>query len=269
MPVLNLESAFRTWVAFGLLAIFLLFGCAYVEPPKVVDIYDGVFVAKPKPSISRTVPGGPSKSIGVILSENTRRNIDFLKAVHDKVDAGSAFEVFDGGQYQRAMAELTDPSFNVKWVAGSLKRRYGKVSILEQLDPNAAQRYDALAIVDLIVLLEGGCAKSNMRIVLLDSRLAIVGEAIGADSHCAGLSLAPAVVQAVNYQKAKIRALEMLDREFAKLVVLTKDEPIASAAGDSPAASNEKEFEKCMERAVAVKDSRVRVQAMAACDQLR
>lgn len=111
------------------LVILFLFaalaGCATPVPPQV-DINDGIFSRTPDSSPMRRVTGGADRTLLVVLSKNTKANIDYLNGLQES----RGKEVVGYQSIIDAHIESLDPRFPSRWIISQLKTKFGHVKLV-------------------------------------------------------------------------------------------------------------------------------------------
>lgn len=121
----------------------LLAGCATPVPPQVA-ITDGVFSTPPIQSRLDRVLGGQDKTLLVVLSKNTKTNIDYLKGIQE----ARKKEIIGYKSIISAHIEALDPQFPSRWIVNQLKSKFGNLKIVPIESVSNQKGFDSMVIID-------------------------------------------------------------------------------------------------------------------------
>lgn len=88
----------------------------------------------------------PAQSVGVLLSDYTRDNLDYLERYHDTAMHG-AKDVLDA-RIREAFVNSSDPELAIDWLMHSLQSSFLSVTVYDDLDALVQARPDVVVILD-------------------------------------------------------------------------------------------------------------------------
>ncbi|MCY1398704.1 hypothetical protein D9M71_137400 [compost metagenome] len=239
------------------IAAFALSGCA-TPVPKQSAIDTGVFVTSPAKSPDNTVVGGASKRVAVILNDNTKNNTEYLKSRASQ--ANERVAVMSDDQ-RRAEEMAADPNFAISWIAKSLKKQFGQVSLISDLAKFNAGSFDYLAIVDTYYVpidwhWSTPTVDAKFEIAFYDRQGRFVTKATGQRAEqISTYNFDSAAQMRLNQHMVRVRALEQMDSSLQHIVVGTSQAPAeANASNDA-----------CVTSALRVANPTLRATAIGAC----
>lgn len=112
--------------------------------PQQQPITSGIFEKQPPQSPLAKVIGGPKANLAVLLTKNTIENTRYVLYrfdVHNKE--------FADKEWTRAYGEILDPAYPLSSIANSLKKKFGNVYLLENIEQFNKASFDTLALVDI------------------------------------------------------------------------------------------------------------------------
>ncbi|MEP9319760.1 hypothetical protein ABKS89_21655 [Pseudomonas sp. LABIM340] len=138
--------------SFGWLAplILAIGGCISVPTQKPVT--QGIFEGAPAQSPEKRVVGGADKVAVVLISENTKANVEYLKERKSSKEDSAVLRAVGQGATLDAFAEALDPSFALNWMAKKLKTEFGTVKLVSSPTQLGASHYDYLVVLDAVFL---------------------------------------------------------------------------------------------------------------------
>jgi len=253
-----MDSASRVLLPIVALVAIALGGCA-TPVPKQTAIDSGLFSSVPQKSPDNQVIGGAGKRLAVILNENTKNNTEYLKT-----RAGQAKErVAVMTDNQRSAEEMaTDPNFGITWIANSLKRQFGQVTLVNDVANFSSGNFDYLAIVDTFYRpidwhWSTPTVDAKFQVAFYDRQSRFVAQATGErNEEIPTANFESAAQMRLKQHMVRVRALEQMDASIKSIVVTSQALAPAGAAGKTDA---------CVTGALQVSNAALRSKAIAAC----
>lgn len=255
----------------SILRIFVCFltslaaGCGTTIPvPQQKPMESGILTSPPTISRAKQVPSGPGITLAVILSENTIESIKFLEAKKISDRAGAGNPMLESS-VRAALVEEDDPDFIIGWVANSLKSKFDHPIFYGKSTEAIARGPDFFAILDIYYspisfrLDKDDLVDAKITIRFYDRHFAYIATAEGQDQGTFGHWSADMSDVVANYIKpAQIRtvALQRLDRSLSQVILASR----------SATVSDKSVYDACMHRVMKISDSKLKLQAMSACD---
>lgn len=209
---------------------------------------------------SKKVQAGPQISLAIILSENTKNSIRYLKATQesDKKDSNNVFNKLVGiSDALDASAEVHNPQFFTNAIIKALKKYFGKVVLVDDISNFDKNQYSNLAIIDLyrghklLGYFVGADEYSEIKTVFFNSSREYINTAKGIVSE----RINGEEIQEINQQiyEMSLKSVALWEADLANII-----------EAPSGAAFN---YDNCIRQAIAVKDKSLKTQAMKACEQ--
>ncbi|MFN3358067.1 MAG: ATPase [Pseudomonas sp.] len=88
----------------------------------------------------------PAQSVGVLLSDSTRDNLNYLERYHDMALNG-AKDVLDG-RIRAAFVNSSDPELAIDWLMNSLQGTFSSVTVYDNLDALLQAHPDVVVMLD-------------------------------------------------------------------------------------------------------------------------
>lgn len=119
-----------------------------VTPAKYLPLTTGIIPEGREHSSLNTITGGADKNLAIILSQNSKNSINYLISV--KKDSLARAEKYSASKDSFLYsAEVNDPEFFTKYIMKSLKRKFERVTLLQNISEFKQENYAGLAIVDI------------------------------------------------------------------------------------------------------------------------
>jgi hypothetical protein len=137
-----MKVKYRTAILGALTLILSACGSTSKIPPQQ-PITSGIFEKQPSQSPLVKVVGGPKAKLAVLLTKNTAENTRYILYrfdVHNKE--------YSDKEWTRAYGETLDPVYPLSSIANSLKKKFGNVYLLDNIDQFNKESFDTLALVD-------------------------------------------------------------------------------------------------------------------------
>jgi hypothetical protein len=125
---------------FGLAGVMLalLSGCGNF-PPAAGDPFKGILAQPPKDAQQKTIPDASSRSLAIMLSDNTEASFKWLIGTMDR-NAGTAFE---------QLTQMWHPKNFADRIAGILKKHFADVQVVSDMNEVQRARADYAAVIDV------------------------------------------------------------------------------------------------------------------------
>lgn len=162
-----------------LVTIFIcvfLGGCASTPIPVKKPITSGIFNQEPPKSQMNLVPNGKEEILAIMLSENSKSTIDYLKKTMEYFDELSKSKWRAGVEdIFSARRDVYNPEFEIKYITAGLKQYFGKVTLITSINDFSPEKHSALAIIDIFRSSNNGWSSfeevSNVHTEFYDSKL--------------------------------------------------------------------------------------------------
>lgn len=167
-----------------------------------------------------------SQTVGVIFTEDTQMNLDYLRAYHTAAQRGVGSQVLDP-TIQQAYADSSDPRLAVNWLAGSLSRYFASVKFYDNLDTLQAAHPDVIVMLDTrshLVNERSADVTASVRAEFYDASFNYIGKAEGSDARSLSTIWLPTrrisqIADDITQQKAvQENALRQFDSALGKLI---------------------------------------------------
>jgi hypothetical protein len=243
-----------------LVALFALAlgGCA-TPVPKQSAIDSGVFPTTPQKSPDNLVIGGSGKRLAVILNDNTKNNTEYLKARAGQAKDRAAV-MTDNQRNAEEMA--ADPKFGITWIANSLKKQFGQVTLINDVSNFNSGTFDYLVIVDTFYRpidwhWSTPTVDAKFQVAFYDRQSRFVAQAKGERSEeIPTANFESAAEMRLKQHMVRVRALEQMDANIRAIVITSPSQVPATAVENTDA---------CVTSALRVSDGALRAKAITAC----
>ncbi|MBB2495946.1 hypothetical protein [Aquipseudomonas ullengensis] len=251
-----------SWRLLGL-SIFVagMAGCG-TAPPVQRSITDGIFANTPQQASSNVVNGGKDKIAVVLVSENTKANVEYLKARKAEKEDSVVLRAVGQGANLDAYAEVLDPNFSLGWIAKKLKTKFGSVKLVSSTSELSKYKYDYLVVVDAIYLTTGwgvndATASYTTQFYNVDGQHVADAKSYRKTQVRSGGGGGPHGVELFRANHAvRVAALEEWDRSMDQVVQIPNQ---YSTTGESVT-------DACVKSALSVQNPTLRQQAIGACN---
>ncbi|MGC4011245.1 MAG: hypothetical protein QM805_20985 [Pseudomonas sp.] len=244
----------------GLLVLVggLLGGCGATLPPQK-PITEGIFSAPPSKAPATAATGGKDKVAVVVISQNTKANVEYLTAQKADKEGSTVLRVMGSGSTLDAYAEASDPNFALTWMAKKLKSEFGTVKLVSDPGSLPSLKFDYLIVLDAVYQSTGwgrDNATATITTQFYDSQRQYIGDVKGyRDERLRNGLDTPSGVDLFRANHAvRVAALQDWDGALDRFV----QQPRATAAPSSGT-------DNCVQAALSVENSQLRQRAIAAC----
>lgn len=218
-----MKLAFASTLAISVLA---LSACSVPTAPKAVSSLDTLFTQPVGRSSATQVKSGPGVSLGVIYSQSTQTNRDYLR--NYQANAGTGF-----GQsllvqpIHDAYVATSQPDMAVDWVQASLQRQFGSVTVYPDMQSLRAANPDVVAVVDThsqLITSRSSNIKADVSADFYDGKFNYIGTAKGSEAKeltpvWADFKRSEEIVADINQQQeVQVRALQKFDQSLSNLL---------------------------------------------------
>lgn len=122
-----------------------------------------------------------SQTVGVLYSEDTLSNLEYLQQYHDVAMGGIEDGALDP-RIQNAFVQSSDPKLAIDWLQASLRKAFASVTVYDSLDALMQARPDVVVKLDTynqLVTQANTRAEASYVATFYDSNLQYIGRAEG------------------------------------------------------------------------------------------
>lgn len=205
----------------------LLTGCSIPTAPNAVSSLDMPVTR----SSSASVASGRTVSLGIVYSQSTQTNRNYLRNYQANAGTGFGQSLLDQPIHDAYVA-TSNPDFSVDGVKASLQRQFGSVTVYPDLQSLRTAKPDVIAIVDThsqLMTSRSGDIKADVSAAFYDSRFNYIGTAQGHDAKSlrpvwADFGRSEEIVADINQQQnVQVMALQKFDQSLSNLLTRSTD----------------------------------------------
>jgi hypothetical protein len=204
----------------------VLTGCSIPTAPTGGSSLNGIFTEPVGRSASTLITNGSDVSLGIVYSQNTQANREYLRDY--QANAGTGF-----GQsllvqpIHDAYVSTSRPDMAVDWVKASLQRQFGSVTVYPDMQSLRAAKPDVMAVVDTrsqLITSRSSDVQSDVSADFYDRNFNYIGTAQGHDAKAlspvwADFKRSEDIVADINEQQnVQVRALQKFDQSLNNLL---------------------------------------------------
>lgn len=249
-----------------ILFTIFLYGCSGLPlpPPKYQPISTGIIDENTEKSLSTKVQGGPHRNLAIILSENSKESIKYL----EKIKVGSIQRAKDYPSHKESFllsAKVYDPELFIKYITNSLKNKFNKVTLFQNISEINKNNYSAIAIIDIYRVNDGNLFQttyiSNINTAFYDvdkKHIGTIGSSIQETikySYANPNSNLTSDEEDNHAHRINLESLQKWESELEKIIEFPK--PITQKFN----------YDNCIRQAISVTDKTLKSQAMDFCEQ--
>jgi hypothetical protein len=166
-----------------------------------------------------------SQSVGVLLSENTLDNLQYLERYHDMAVNG-AKDALDS-RIREAFVSSSDPELAIDWLVSSLQQQFLSVTVYDNLDALVQAHPDVVVKLDTfnrLLTQQNSLVEARFTARFYDADLQYIGKAEGAvekqlPSAWVHNQAAPVIAAQIDKQRdLQLHALKQFDVSLKALV---------------------------------------------------
>lgn len=166
-----------------------------------------------------------SQTVGVLLSENTRDNLQYLERYHDMA-ANGAQDALDS-RIRQAFVGSSDPELAMDWLMNSLEQQFLSVTVYDNLDALIQAHPDVVVKLDTfnrLLTQRNSLVEARFTARFYDAELQYIGKAEGAleqqlPSVWVHNQSAPVIAAQIDKQRdLQLSALKQFDVSLKALV---------------------------------------------------
>jgi hypothetical protein len=166
-----------------------------------------------------------SQTVGVLLSENTLDNVQYLERYHDMA-ANGAKDALDS-RIREAFVDSSDPQLAIDWLVSSLQQQFLSVTVYDNLDALVQAHPDIVVKLDTfnrLLTQQNSLVEARFTARFYDAGLQYIGKAEGAvekqlPSVWVHNQSAPAIAAQIDKQRdLQLNALKQFDVSLKALV---------------------------------------------------
>jgi hypothetical protein len=166
-----------------------------------------------------------SQTVGVLLSENTLDNLQYLERYHDMAVNG-AKDALDS-RIREAFVSSSDPELAIDWLVSSLQQQFLSVTVYDNLDALVQAHPDVVVKLDTfnrLLTQQNSLVEARFTARFYDADLQYIGKAEGAvekqlPSVWVHHQAAPAIAAQIDKQRdLQLNALQQFDVSLKALV---------------------------------------------------
>ena len=167
-----------------------------------------------------------TQSVGVLYSENTVSNLQYLERYHATALGGAKNGTLDP-RIRNAFVESSDPKLAIDWLKGSLEKEFASVTVYDNLDALMQARPDVVVMLDTynrLVTQRNTDVEARFVAKFYDSNLQYIGKAEGfGGKEMASIwvhdKAAPEIAAQIGQQRdLQVQALKQFDASLKALV---------------------------------------------------
>ncbi|MCF4998586.1 ATPase [Pseudomonas syringae] len=166
-----------------------------------------------------------SQTVGVLYSENTRENLQYLERYHDMALNG-AKDALDA-RIRDAFVNSSDPELAIDWLMSSLQQQFKSVTVYDNLDALVQAHPDVVVMLDThnqLLTQRNSAVEARFAARFYDANLQYIGKAEGAvDKQMPSVWVhnlaAPQIAAQIEQQRdLQLNALKQFDDSLKSLV---------------------------------------------------
>ncbi|HEY0288180.1 MAG TPA: ATPase [Pseudomonas sp.] len=179
----------------------------------------------------------PTQSVGVIYSENTVSNLQYLERYHSVALKGVKNGALDS-RIREAFINSSDPKLAIDWLKGSLEKQFASVTVYDNLDAVVQAHPDVVVMLDTynrLVTQRNTQVEARFVAKFYDANLQYIGKAEGyggkeMSSVWVHDKAAPEIAAQIDQQRElQLNALKQFDASLKALVTAGE---VAQVAGN-------------------------------------
>jgi ABC-type Fe3+-hydroxamate transport system substrate-binding protein len=168
-----------------------------------------------------------NQTVGVIYSENTVSNLEYLERYHAVALNGVKNGALDA-RIRDAFINSSDPKLAIDWLKASLQKQFASVTVYDNLDAVMQARPDVVVTLDTynrLVTQRNTAVEARYIATFYDANLQYIGKAEGfggkeMSSVWVHDKAAPEIAAQINQQRdLQVNALKQFDASLKALVV--------------------------------------------------
>ncbi|MBA1228960.1 ATPase [Pseudomonas viridiflava] len=177
-----------------------------------------------------------SQSVGVLYSENTLNNLQYLTDYHAVAQRTARNNALDS-RIRDAFINSSDPKLAIDWLTGSLQKEFASVTVYENLDAVIQARPDVVVMLDTynqLVSKRNNQVEARYLARFYDANLQYIGKAEGATgkqlpSVWVQGKAAPEIAAQIDQQRdLQVTALRQFDASLKALVMQAARDQVAA-----------------------------------------
>lgn len=167
-----------------------------------------------------------TQSVGVLYSENTVSNLEYLERYHATALNGVKGGTLDS-RIRNAFVSSSDPKLAIDWLKGSLQKEFASVTVYDNLDVLMKARPDVVVMLDTynrLVTQRNTQVEARFVAKFYDANLQYIGKAEGfGGKEMASIwvhdKAAPEIAAQIDQQRElQVQALKQFDASLKALV---------------------------------------------------
>lgn len=167
-----------------------------------------------------------NQSVGVIYSENTVSNIEYLERYHSMALKGVKNSALDS-RIRQAFVNSSDPKLAIDWLKSSLEKQFASVTVYDNLDAVMQARPDVVVMLDTynrLVTQRNTQVEARFEAKFYDANLQYIGKAEGYGGKELSAvwvhdKAAPEIAAQIDQQRdLQVNALKQFDASLKALV---------------------------------------------------
>ncbi|WP_024696233.1 hypothetical protein [Pseudomonas syringae] len=189
-----------------------------------------------QPVMDSTTSLQHSQSVGVLYSENTVSNLQYLNNYHAVAQRSARNNALDS-RIRDAFINSSDPKLAIDWLTGSLQKTFASVTVYDNLDALMRGRPDVVVMLDTynqLVSKRNSQVEARYLARFYDANLQYIGKAEGATgkqmpSVWVQGKAAPEIAAQIDQQRElQVTALKQFDASLKALVMQAKQDQVAA-----------------------------------------
>ncbi|WP_122740182.1 ATPase [Pseudomonas viridiflava] len=177
-----------------------------------------------------------SQSVGVLYSENTVSNLEYLTNYHAVAQRSARNPALDS-RIRDAFINSSDPKLAIDWLTGSLKKEFASVTVYDNLDAVMQARPDVVVMLDTynqLVSKRNNQVEARYLARFYDANLQYIGKAEGATGQAMPSlwvkgKAAPEIAAQIDQQRElQVTALKQFDASLKALVLQAERDQVAA-----------------------------------------
>ncbi|MCF5707154.1 ATPase [Pseudomonas syringae] len=177
-----------------------------------------------------------SQSVGVLYSENTLNNLQYLTDYHAVAQRTARNNALDS-RIRDAFINSSDPKLAIDWLTGSLQKEFASVTVYENLDALMQVRPDVVVMLDTynqLVSKRNNQVEARYLARFYDANLQYIGKAEGVTgkqlpSIWVQGKAAPEIAAQIDQQRdLQVTALKQFDASLKALVMQAARDQVAA-----------------------------------------
>lgn len=243
-----------------LLSIFIcvfLVGCASNPNPVKKPINSGIFNQEPLQSELKFVPNGRDKTLAIMLSENSKATISYLKKEMEWHDSNSKSWWLSGVEdLALAQKEVNNPEFETKYIVSVLKQHFGKIDLINSINEFSPKTHNTLAVIDILRGRNNGWSSfeeiSNVHTSFFDQKLEHIATA--------GTNYKETIPHENGNENYTVRVHQVIEKSLK-----IWESEVAKVMSIAPKSPESFDYNECMRTANSLKDKSLKSKAIEFC----